>query len=500
MVWINLILDEQNNFYGNRFYKYHTGIETLIIKWRLKVMRKSMKKLIILIIIMIVTTLVVACTTDNGDNSKETEKGKDNKAQVYEGYTLFTPLTSGTTYLIDNNGDVVHEWEGEHYPGNSVYLLEDGRLLRTADPGLNGNETFNAGGAGGNVQIFDWEGNILWDFEYSSDEYLLHHDIEYLPNGNILMISWDYKSYDEAVQAGRNPRLLPDGELWSEKIIEVKPTGSNKGEIVWAWYLWDHLIQDHDSTKENYGDVSQHPELVDLNFIGADGPGADWAHINSIDYNEELDQILLSVHSFSEIWIIDHSTTTEEASEHSDGRYGKGGDILYRWGNPQTYGRGKEDDQQFYAQHDAEWIEEGYPGENNIIVYNNGLNRLEEGKDYSTVEEIKSPIDEKGNYRLEEGKSYGPEKPVWLYKADPPEDLYSAYISGCQRLPNGNTLIISGFNGEIREVTKDKEVVWTYTSPYGKEQENEVMRKNSVFKAEKYSPDYPGLKNLEGKK
>lgn len=458
-------------------------------------MKRTLRKLILFLVISSMILLIIACTDNNvEENEKVVEK---DTSKAYEGYTLFTPLTSGTTYLIDMNGNVVHKWEGEHYPGNSVYLLEDGNLLRTADPGLNGNDTFKAGGAGEKVQKFDWEGNLLWDFEYSSDKYLIHHDIEYMPNGNILMISWDYKTYEEAIAAGRNPDLLEEEALWPDKIIEVKPTGPKEGEIVWEWHLWDHLIQDYDPEKENYGDVSKHPELIDLNYIGTEGRKADWTHINSIDYNEELDQIVLSVHGFSEIWIIDHSTTTEEAAGHTGGKSGKGGDILYRWGNPQTYRAGDKDDQQLFAQHDAEWIEEGYPGEGNILVYNNGLNRLGKDKGYSTVEEIKPPVDNNGNYRLEEGKSYGPEKPVWTYKADPPEDLYSAYISGSQRLPNGNTLIISGYNGEFREVTKNGEVVWRYTSPYGKEQENKVMRKNSVFKAERYSPDYPGLKKLK---
>ncbi|MGC8644373.1 MAG: hypothetical protein ACP5XB_31305, partial [Isosphaeraceae bacterium] len=60
----------------------------------------------------------------------------------------------------------------------------------------------------------------------------------------------------------------------------------------------------------------------------------------------ELDQILLSVHSFSEIWIIDHGTTTAEAATHKGGRSGKGGDLLYRWGNPQAYRAGTAADQQ----------------------------------------------------------------------------------------------------------------------------------------------------------
>ena len=193
---------------------------------------------------------------------------------------------------------------------------------------------------------------VIWNFKYSTDEYLSHHDIERLPNGNILMIAWEYKSYDEAIEAGRNSELLKDNEIWPDYIIEVKPKGLNEGEIVWQWHVWDHLIQDKDSSKLNFGNIDNHPELIDLNYISSktlNPSGADWTHINSIDYNEKLDQILVSVHGFNEIWIIDHSTTTEEASSNVGGNSGKGGDLLYRWGNNQTYLENANENQFFYC-------------------------------------------------------------------------------------------------------------------------------------------------------
>ncbi|MCP4150816.1 MAG: hypothetical protein GY757_23925, partial [bacterium] len=165
---------------------------------------------------------------------------------------LFAPQGLTTTYLIDKSGGVVNTWESNNQPGLSVYLLEDKSLLRTASPG--NNSTFgNTGGAGGRGERFDWDGNQVWEFDYSSDTYLLHHDIEYLPSGNILMIAWEYKSREEAVAAGRNPTLLSEGELWPDKLIEVEPTGSSGGTIVWEWRIWDHLIQEYDESKPNYG-------------------------------------------------------------------------------------------------------------------------------------------------------------------------------------------------------------------------------------------------------
>jgi hypothetical protein len=259
-------------------------------------------------------------------------RGSQNKAGPFDGYTLFAPAQSTTTYLINISGEAVHTWNSAYNPRLSVYLLETGHLLRTAKMSVN--PTFDAGGAGGGVEEIDWDGNVVWDFEYSNGQHCLHHDIEGLPNGNVLMIAWEYKTAAEAIAAGRDPALVTDA-LWPDHIIEVEPTGVTGGNIVWEWHVWDHLIQDHDPSKDNYGDVGDHPELIDINF----GGGVDWNHINSVDYNQELDQIILSAHAFDEIWVIDHSTTTEEAAGHTGGNSGKGGDLLYRWGNPQAYRR-----------------------------------------------------------------------------------------------------------------------------------------------------------------
>lgn len=139
---------------------------------------------------------------------------------AFEGYTLFTPISNTTTYLIDNDGLLVHSWESGYRPGQSVYLLEDGNLIRTANVN---NSTFRAGGSGGRVQLIEWDGTVAWNFLYSSCEHCQHHDVEILPNGNVLMIAWEYKSADSAIAAGRNPDLLKQSELWSDYIIEVKP-------------------------------------------------------------------------------------------------------------------------------------------------------------------------------------------------------------------------------------------------------------------------------------
>ncbi len=412
----------------------------------------------------------------------------DDSSSAYNGYTLFSPIASKNTYLIDNRGYLIHSWKSSYRPAQSVMLLPDGDLLRTSF--VQGVDPFVSGGAGGRVEKYDWNGNLIWSFNYYSNDYCSHHDVTYLPNGDILMIAWEYKSYDQAVAAGRNPTNI-DTALWSGEIIEVKPTGTTGGDIVWQWHAWDHLIQDYDSTKANYGDVAKHPELIDINYGST---GKDWLHINSVCYNAQRDEILLSVHNFNEIWVIDHSTTTAQAAGHTGGKDGKGGDLVYRWGNPQAYGAGTAADQELFSQHDANWISAGLPGEGDILIFNNGTGRP--GGNYSSVDEITPPINSNGEYYMDSTGKFGPDKTTWTYKADKPTSFYAKNISGAERLPNGNTLICDGTAGEFFEINTYGNTVWEYINPVTR---NGILTQgqkpvyNLVFRIYRYSPTYSGL-------
>ena len=194
-------------------------------------------------------------------------------------------------------------------------------------------------------------------------------------------------------------------------------------------------------------------------------------HFNSIAYNIELDQIIISSRHQCEIYIIDHSTTTEEAAGHIGGIYGKGGDFLYRWGNPQNYNRGTDIDKQLMSQHGANWIDPDLPGEGNILLFNNYYT-----ENLSAVFELNPPYDELGNYFINDGESYGPEIPSWIHTGV----FFSEVQSGAFRLPNGNTLITDANTSRIFEVTIDGEIVWDYIH-------SEV---NLIARAQKYGYDY----------
>jgi hypothetical protein len=408
---------------------------------------------------------------------------------VGEGYYLFHPNPSKHTYLIDNKGYIAYTWNGTHNPGTSVYLLEDGMLLRTGRV----TSDFTVGGVGGYLEMVKPDGEIEWSYTFASESEQSHHDVEMLPNGNILLILFDKISGEDVLAAGRDPETF-EGELWSEKIIEVKPIGTDEVEVVWEWRLWDHIVQDFDESKLNFGVIAENPHKVDVNFHIEAIEVRDWVHVNSIDYNAELDQIMIGSPFFSEIWIIDHSTTTAEAKTGAGGNSNKGGDLLYRWGNPQVYDQGTDEDRKFYGQHDPHWIQtdEGY----SIIVFNNGQERSEP---YSTVERMDLPyVAVDASYEISDNGAFLPESAELVYQAPDKLDFFSAIVSGVQILDGGGLLINEGINGRFFELNSSNEIIWEYRSPITNEgilcsKEVSSVSGNIVFRVMKFSPDYAGL-------
>jgi hypothetical protein len=413
-------------------------------------------------------------------------------SQVSEGYTIFTPYADGTgtsTYLLDTEGNTIHTWSHERAPASMAYLFPDSTMIY---PYRVENPTMEAGGVGGGIQYLDWNGNIFWDYQISDDIYQHHHDVEPLPNGNVLAIVWEKKTSSQAFEMGRQVIDNALNQMWSTAILELD---SQSGNIVWEWHLWDHLIQDIGNEYPNFGVIAEHPELFNINCGnagtnagGPQGANGDWMHINAIDYNAELDQIAISSRLQNEIFIIDHSTTIIEAAGHNGGNSGKGGDLLYRWGNPVNYNHGDETDQILNAQHGLNWIPEGYPGEGNLILFNNFHS---EGS--SAVLEIATPINENGIYNLNDNGVYGPESWAWGYFGD----IITPMQGGAFRLPNGNTLITQTHTARIIEVNMSGEILWDFSFESG-------IGSHWIARAQKYPIDYfmvsfiPGDVNNDG--
>ena len=419
------------------------------------------------------------------------------KPDVSAGFILFTNGSSGT-FLIDNAGQVAHQWE---------HALTNARLLP------NGNVM---GTLSGFLHEMDPQGKPVWEYKPTLP---MHHDYLKLPNGNVLLLLARNRSAAEAIAAGANPEFI-DAErgLTHDVLVEVRPNYPIGGEIVWRWSVWDHLIQDFDSTKENYGDVAAHPQRVDLNYALASlsrtdrqPDRADWSYGNALAYHAELDHVLMSARNFSEVWVLDHGTTQEEAATGKGGRSGRGGDLLYRWGNPRAYRAGTPAEQQLFWPHSAHWIPPGLPGAGNILVFSNGDEFEGFERNYSTLVEFEYPLAKGGRLPVpKRGAALAPERPVWSYAGDPPSTFYSRRTSSVQRLANGNTLVLAGMQGTMFEVTPDGETVWQYVNPLDGimalaqgdpmpivRRRGRLVWANMLFRVRKYAPDHPGLKGLD---
>jgi arylsulfotransferase ASST len=459
------------------------------------------------------------------------------KPGAFEGYTLVAPLSSKTTHLVDMQGREVHRWVSEHAP-SSVYLLADGSILRHAR--LPENKVFSGGGICGRIERIGWDGELLWSYELANEDQTSHHDAVAMPNGNVLLITWDYRYREDCVAAGRDPKATPDKGLWPDGVLEIRPTLPEGGEVVWEWHAWDHLVQDFDPAADNHGSIADNPGRIDVNYDHRDQPaespeerqkreeleaqmsalgysggdeedddagapaagkpagpaggqpqghGSDWLHTNAIAYSPELDLIAVSSPHLSEVFVLDHSTTTDQAAGKSGGRYGKGGDLLWRWGNPKNHGAGTKADQRLFYQHNVQWIPAGLPGAGHLLVFNNGQERPD--GEYSAVLELALPL-EPGKGFTREGPAFGPKEPVWSYVSKP--DFYAAFISGCQRLPNGNTLVCEGPEGHVFEVTAAGEVVWDWANPLVGDVKDGGVEGHAMFRATRVGPDHPGLK------
>ena len=301
----------------------------------------------------------------------------------FDGYVLYNRQNQNTTYLVDKEGDVAYSWNCDLPCNYTVLLKNNGNIVRGAK---NPNNSLGGAAEGGRVQEIAPDGSIVWEFTYSDNTNLSHHDIT-LVNDNVLLTAWEVKSSAELTQVGYDG----SSSKWPTHFVEVANDGSGGGQIVWEWHLWDHLIQDFDATKDNFGVVADHPELFDINMLpvmgGGSGPGGnsgDWFHVNGVNYNAELDQIAFSSRHASEVFIIDHSTTSAQAASHSGGNSNQGGDLLYRWGNPSNYDAPGA--QQIpSAVHDVRWISnDGRPNSGFLQFYNN-----DGGGNVSSIDAIK---------------------------------------------------------------------------------------------------------------
>ena len=431
-----------------------------------------------------------------------------NEPGAMDGYALFKHRQGREIYLIDRRGRLAHSWQ---FPpgaeGLRARLLENGNLLATLRYEGRPERTM--------VEMSP-AGRLLWQYAHPGQDV----DFLQLPNGNVLLLARTLKTNWEAIRAGANPDFVAPSGLWFMRLVEVQPLRPDGGAVVWEWSLWDHLVQDFDPARPNYGVVAEHPERIDLNYnleaLQQDEirnrQGLDF--VASLSYHPGLDQIMLAVRHFSELWIIDHSTTAEEAAGPAGGRGGRGGDLLYRWGNPRAYGMGEAAGQQLFFPFRAQWIPAGRPGAGRALVFNNGVEFAGRQRGYSSVDELALPVEGYG-YRRDAGAPYPPDAPVWSFTGLYPGGWYSGDEEWPLRLPNGNTFITHEAHGTLFQITPEGETVWQYVNPVLADGSRlrpgdpmpvrlehppstglGTLWENAVSSCYWYAPDYPGLRPL----
>ena len=147
------------------------------------------------------------------------------EARATPGYTLFSPLGSYKTHLINMRGDVVHQWDLPGAPGNYAYLLPNGNLLlsvRTED----GPQAVAA--KGGHMMEMDWDGNVVWEHV----DHYQHHDFRRAANGNTYYLAWELLPEQDhhRVKGGLPETEHADG-IYCDIVREITPAG----ETAWEW-------------------------------------------------------------------------------------------------------------------------------------------------------------------------------------------------------------------------------------------------------------------------
>ena len=457
--------------------------------------------------------------------------------RAFRGYTMFTPMLGRNAYLIDMNGEVIHTWPipaswRDPEIRENARLLEDGMLARS--------KTVGDGSTPGTYQLVDWDGAVVWEYESDREDLSGHHDFRFIRNPKLGQRTLIYSAtretpHERILALGADPALRESYDSRPDGLVEVDMDGN----IIWEWNISDHVVQDFDPNLSGYGVVRERPGKLDINF--GPGVGGNWIHMNAFDYNPVLDHVAINNSRMSEFYVVDHGATFVPGDPRRSRELAASdaGDFIYRWGNPCVSDTGEcpslsdegltasNGHQQLFFSHDIQWIDDGdfgaldrpVPGAGHFLIFNNGARQP--GATFSSVIEI-DPYDgpmENGVYVPAAAAGYGPmpvgggmssrtqnvsRQVVWTFHGISPNSFYSPYISGAQRLPNGNTLVCSGAHGHIFEVTPEGDVVWEYINPVGDRLENDrgIYRTmtdragdefNSIFKCRRYAPDFPGL-------
>ncbi len=441
------------------------------------------------------------------------------KNAAFNGYTLFA--AHGRTYLIDMQGNLIHTWN----LGTNPKLQPDGHIV---DAGKD-----DPSGFGGFVEL-DWDGNTVWQYNEPRKDYAPHHDFVRIFNKKLNAYTTMYIANKtitnaQALAVGADPKNGPYDGAQIDAIVEVDMSGT----VVWEWWFLDHMTQDDNASWANYvgagKTVAAAPGRLDVNLAGRP-LRKDWLHCNSMDYNAELDQVVINAVG-GEFYVVDHGGTfvTGDPAASIAAAASAKGDFLYRFGDPAVYKQGDPPSvtenwnnvsaghKQIGGAHDVHWIRPGLPGAGRFLIFDNAQYMFERtwqsygveidgflGANKAVADHYVNPP-EAGYTTLQPDKdTHKPQKfqsnqITWRWGTLSPSGM-SGHIGGSvQRLANGNTLICADTEGHFVEITADGKLAWEYISPVIKGapavavMQDALPMTNSVFRAYRFAPDDPAF-------
>jgi hypothetical protein len=333
------------------------------------------------------------------------------KGFAYEGVTFY-PALDNRAKLVDMEGTLIQEWlppdPADVSPSPLYEPLPEspGHVLAQQTKSLN---------------ELDWDSRVVWQFvapvnlgvgEFDGSVEF-HHDVVRRANGNTLTLC------AVLIQV---PTISPK-PLRDDCILEVTPAG----EIVWKWFTFQHV--------DEFGFTADARRL-----IAQARNNGDWAHANAVSEippNQHSHpaltpgNLLVSYRELSTMIVIDKAT----------------GAIVGKVG---------PDDNITIGQHQPEMIPPDLPGAGNVLTFDNGG-----AAGYPTQFRSFSRVVEFDPLTLEMVLNYDATSSGLL-----PYTLFSPFVGGAQRLPNGNTLAVEGLKGRLFEFTPTGRLVWEYMTPF----------------------------------
>ena len=252
-----------------------------------------------------------------------------------------------------------------------------------------------------------------------------HHWIDIAENGDIYTL------------VRRKRDLHIGGEVrpvWDDLLTVLSPQGTVKKQVSLYDAMIGHewLARVHKKVL-HFNKPRKRHELLDYTY--------ELFHANSVEYIDRdiagfsrAGDVLISIKKLDLLAVIDMQNKQ----------------LRWAWG-----------DDQLKWQHSALLLASG-----NVLVFDNGRRN----RRFSRVIEL-----EPSSKRI-----------IWEYRGDPPESLYAPSQSGCQRLPNGNTLMTIANRGYVFEVTPDKKVVWEFFNPDIGRYQGKDNQRGSIYRMTRY--------------